>query len=185
MNWKTLFRFTPRAGRAEFAAVGLVCNLLTFGNLLLSFWLMSGTVPLVNAALLQILMMPVSLLVFWVGLALYSRRLHDFNLSLWWYILYVVITSAFAFTSHAGATAVSVLGVLVWAFLALKKSPDEDNRFGEKAEPFFPASFGRSAFYLTAAAGILVAASMAAFSAYSAQNIKTPSSPYAAQSARF
>ncbi len=185
MNWKNLFRFTPRAGREEFAAVGLVCNLLTFGNLAVSFWLMRGSVPMQHALLAQALMLPVSLLAFWVGLALYSRRLHDFNLSLWWYILYVVITTGISLFSKAGALFVSALGVCVWAFLALKKGSAEENRFGEKAEPFFPHSFGFSAFCLTAALGILVAAAMAGFSKYAMERSAVSQRQQAAYSARF
>ncbi|MGN1058633.1 MAG: DUF805 domain-containing protein [Candidatus Avelusimicrobium sp.] len=100
MNWKNLFRFAPRAGREEFAAVGLVCNLLTFGNLLLSFLPVSNKVSSGQVLLIHLFSLPISLLVFWVGLALYSRRLHDFNLSLWCYIVYIVATSALAFTSR-------------------------------------------------------------------------------------
>lgn len=184
MNWKNLFRFAPRAGREEFAAVGLVCNLLNFGNLLLSFMLISHRFPLGQMMLLQLVSLPVSLLVFWVGLGLYSRRLHDFNLSLWWYTLYLVVASAFAFTSRTGAAAVSILGIIVWAVLALKKGSAEENRFGEKAEPFFPQSFGFPAFCLTAALGILLCAAMAGFSKYSMEHAAAQPRP-AAQSARF
>lgn len=165
MNWKNLFRFTPRAGREEFAAVGLVCNLLTFGNMLLSFWLMTGKFSLAQQAGIQLMTVPVSLLAAWVGLALYSRRLHDFNLSFWWYIIYVVVTFAFAFTSRMGAAVVSLLGIVLWAFLAFKKAPAEENRFG-LTEPFFPKHFVRTAFYLTAVLGILVSAAIASYSHY-------------------
>ncbi len=185
MNWKNLFRFTPRAGREEFAAVGLVCNLLTFGNLALSFWLTTSNAPIAQRTVLQLCMLPVSLLAFWVGLALYSRRLHDFGLSLWWYILYVVITSAFAFTSRPGATLVSLLGIAVWTFFALKKSPARENRFGERTEPFFPRQFLRPAFYLTAALGIFTAASMAAFSNYSARKMENVYRRHITQTQRF
>lgn len=184
MNWKNIFRFTPRAGREEFAAVGLVCNLLTFGNLALSFWLTTNSTPLAQQVTLQLCIMPVSLLAFWVGLALYSRRLHDFNLSLWWYILYVVLTSAFAFTSRTGAVAVSILGVAAWTFLALKKGSLLENRFG-KTEPFFPKHFGKAAFCLTAALGILVASSMAVFSAYSARTMEKNYRQQVSQNAQF
>lgn len=184
MNWKNLFRFTPRAGREEFAAVGLVYNLLTFGNLVLSFWLTTRSLPLTQQLTFQMCLMPVSLLAAWVGLALYSRRLHDFNLSLWWYILYVVVTSAFAFTSHIGATLVSLLGIVVWAFLALKKGSPLENRFGE-TEPFFPKQFGRGAFYLTAALGILLAASMTVFSNYSAYKMDKRYHQHLAQTQHF
>lgn len=171
MNWKNLFRFTPRAGREEFAAVGLVCNLLTFGNLVLSFWMTTSGAPAAKQAVLQLCMMPVSLLACWAGLALYSRRLHDFDMSLWWYVLYVVITSTFALTSRTGAVTVSLMGVAVWTFLALKKGSALENRFGV-TEPFFPKQFGRGAFYLTAALGVLTAASLAAYSTYSARTME-------------
>lgn len=184
MNWKNLFRFAPRAGREEFATVGLVCNLLTFGNLLLPFMWTSRSLTLEQMMLWQMLSIPVSLFVFWVGLALYSRRLHDLNLSLWWYFLYVVITSVFAFTSQTAAVAVSILGIIVWAFLALKKGSAEENRFGAKAEPFFPQSFGFPAFCLTAALGILICAAMAGLSKYSMEHASAQRR-LAAQSARF
>lgn len=118
MNWKNLFRFTPRAGREEFAAVGLVCNLLTFGNLLLSFLPVTNKFSSGQVLLIHLFSLPISLLAFWVGLALYSRRLHDFNLSLWWYILYVVITTGISLFSKAGALFVSALGVF-----SIKKRP--------------------------------------------------------------
>lgn len=186
MNWKNLFRFTPRAGREEFAVVGLVCNLLTFGNLVVSFWLMGGSVPMQNALLAQALMLPVSLLAFWVGLALYSRRLHDFNLSLWWYIIYIVITTGISISSRIGALCVSALGVCVWAFLALKKASPAENRFGERAEPFFPRVFKNpSSLYLTAALGILVAAAMAGYSKYAMEQTNVASQQRAVQTVRF
>lgn len=185
MNWKNLFRFTPRAGREEFAAVGLVCNLLTFGNLLLSFLPVAYKFSLEQMMLLQLVSLPVSLLVFWVGLALYSRRLHDFNLSLWWYIIYIVITTGISISSRIGALCVSALGVCVWAFLALKKGSAGENRYGEKAEPFFPQSFGFSAFCLTAALGILVAAAMAGFSKYAVERAAVSQRQQAAYSVRF
>lgn len=186
MNWKNLFCFTPRAGREEFAVVGLVCNLLTFGNLLLSFLPMAHKFSLGQTLLLQLVSLPVSLLVFWVGLALYARRLHDFNLSLWWYILYVVVTTGGSMASPVWALVVSVLGVCVWAFLALKKGSAEENRFGEKAEPFFPQVFKNpSALYLTAALGILVAAAMAGFSKYAVDRAAVSQQQKSAYSARF
>ncbi len=185
MNWKNLFRFAPRAGREEFAAVGLVCNLLTFGNLLLSFLPVTNKFSSGPVLLIHLFSLPISLLAFWVGLALYSRRLHDFNLSLWWYILYVVITTGISLFSKAGALFVSALGVCVWAFLALKKGPAEENRFGEKAEPFFPHSFGFPVFCLTAALGILVVAAMAGFSKYAMEHSAVSQRQQAAQSARF
>jgi len=172
MNWKNLFRFTPRAGREEFAAVGLVCNLLTFGNLAVSFFLADGTLPASGAGLWQILSVPVSLLAFWVGLALYSRRLHDFNLSLWWYILYIVITTGVAFTSAAAAWAVSVLGLVVWTVLAVKKAPAQENRFGV-TQPFFPQTLRAGAFWLTAALGVLVCAAITVGSQYSLSRLKS------------
>lgn len=165
MNWKNLFRFSPRAGREEFAAVGLVCNLLTFGNMLLSFWLMTGNLPLARQVEFQLLTFPVSLLAAWVGLALYSRRLHDFNLSFWWYIIYVGVTFALAFTSRMGAAVVSLLGIALWAFFALKKGPAQENRFGQ-TEPFFAQHFGRNAFYLTVALGILLSSAIVSYSHY-------------------
>lgn len=98
MNWKNLFRFTPRAGREEFAAVGLVCNLLTFGNLLLSFLPVTNKFSSGPVLLIHLFSLPISLLAFWVGLALYSRRLHDFNLSLWWYIYMWLSPRGFRFS---------------------------------------------------------------------------------------
>ncbi|MGN0024593.1 MAG: DUF805 domain-containing protein [Candidatus Avelusimicrobium sp.] len=170
MNWKNLFRFTPRAGREEFATVGLICNLLTFGNLLLSFLPVTNKFSSGQVLLIHLFSLPISLLVFWVGLALYSRRLHDLNLSLWWYFLYIVITSVFAFSSQTAAAAVSVLGIIVWAFFALKKGSPEANRFGATPEPFFPHRFRFSTLCLTAALGILVAAAMAGFSKYALEH---------------
>lgn len=185
MNWKNLFRFTPRAGREEFATVGLLCNLLTFGNLVLSFTVTANRFALGKTLLIQLALLPVSIFAFWVGLALYSRRLHDFNLSLWWYILYVVVTTGISVSSRAGALAVSALGVAVWAFLALKKSPAEENRFGKAPEPFFPALFQNpAAFYLTAVLGILVALSMAGFSKYSMERMQ-PVQPHVTAAPRF
>lgn len=184
MNWKNLFRFYPRAGREEFAVVGLVCNLLTFGNLLLSFLPLAHKFSLGQTMLLQLVSLPVSLFVFWAGLALYSRRLHDFNLSLWWYILYVVITTGISFSSKTGGLVVSALGIFVWAFLALKKGSPTENRFGEKAEPFFPHSFGFPAFCLTAALGILVCTAMAGYSKYALEQANINRQPTAVSSVR-
>lgn len=186
MNWKNLFCFTPRAGREEFAVVGLVCNLLTFGNLLLSFLPMAHKFSLGQTLLLQLVSLPVSLLVFWVGLALYARRLHDFNLSLWWYIIYIVVTTGVSFSSREAALLVSLAGLFIWAFLALKKGSAEENRFGEKPEPFFPQVFKNpAALYLTAALGILVAAAMAGFSIHAVRQMADIRQIPAAHNARF
>lgn len=163
MSWKNLFRFAPRAGREEFAAVGLGCNLLTYGNVLFSIWSEQAGFLQERVMLISL---PVSVLAFWAGLALYSRRLHDFGLSLWWYILYAVITFAVARLSPLAAAAISVLGIFVWAFFALKTAPQSPNCFGDKPLPFIPFFQQPSVFYLTAGLGILLGTVIALTSMY-------------------
>lgn len=163
MSWKNMFRFAPRAGREEFAAVGLFCNLVTYGNLLFSVWSEQAGFLQERAMLISL---PVSVLAFWLGLALYSRRLHDFGLSLWWYILYAVVTFGLSILSPLVAAVISILGIFVWAFLALKTAPQTPNRFGEEMLPFLPFFEKPFVFYFTAGLGILAGIVIAVTSMY-------------------
>lgn len=158
MKLLNLFNFFTRSGREEFAAVSLavqaVSFLLTTGTLLLVP--SSGEMDLAKSIVLVVvglLNIPVSLVLVWLSLAVFFRRLHDLNLSGWWYVGYLIAVTAGAFVWPQLWWVFTGLGMAVFLALSLKKGTPGPNRFGQEAGPFFPHFFAARSWVL----GVLIA----------------------------
>ena len=76
--------------------------------------------------------------VFWGMIALSVRRLHDLNLSGWWYALIFLVSTVGSVLARsedgavvAAATVLNVVTVVFSFYLFLKKGTDGDNDYGE------------------------------------------------------
>ncbi len=145
MKWTNFFRFAPRAGREEYAAVNCVVQFLSlcvFGmQSVLAQQNFSGA-KILLALMAGLVMLVVSVFVIWVSLAAAVRRMHDLNLSGWWYGGYLAVVMIGAVSLQQVWWIFSIMGIAAVLFLCLKKESSE-NRFGAPAAAFLPDWFSR------------------------------------------
>ena len=167
MNWTDLFRFSPRASRQEYAFVSLCTQ-----GISLLFYALQGRLAPEGLSWIQFILAlafgfvsaVLLLAVFWVGLAVSFRRMHDMNLSGLWYVGYYVAVVCVGVVFSEIWWVATVLGVAAMLFLCLKK-PSSSNRFAAAAPAFMPGVFSkRGVFAAAVAACILLSVGQVALS---------------------
>ena len=179
MNWRNLFSFSGRAGREEFAAVNFLTQLISF-MLVLGMGLLAPSTDqftLGRAFLLLgmgLLSLVVSIFLIWLSFAVFFRRLHDLNLSGWWFIGYIIAIILFALIIPQVWWLFTVLGLAFVLLLSLKKAPASPNRFAPQAEPFFPQFFSVRPWALGALVAITVCLSLLVTLSSQVRNTQVP-----------
>ncbi len=167
MNWTDLFRFFPRASRQEYAFVSLCTQ-----GISLLFYALQGRLASEGLSWIQFILAlafgfvsaVLLLAVFWVGLAVSFRRMHDMNLSGLWYVGYYVAVVCVGVVFSEIWWVATVLGVAAMLFLCLKK-PSSSNRFAAAAPAFMPGVFSkRGVFAAAVVACILLSVGQVALS---------------------
>lgn len=175
MNWTDLFRFSPRASRQEYAFVSLCTQ-----GLSLLFYALQGRLAPEGLSWIQFILAlafgfvsaVLLLAVFWVGLAVSFRRMHDMNLSGLWYVGYYVAVVCVGVVFSEIWWVATVLGVAAMLFLCLKK-PSSSNRFAAAAPAFMPGVFSkRGVFAAAVAACILLSVGQVALSRWQLASVQ-------------
>ncbi len=140
---KHLLWIKGRANRTEFlfwqvvlGIIGFIVSLTPLGNPVnAKSFSPSG---LFTAA---VLLLPMT----WVGLTLVVRRLHDLNLSGWWYVGWIIFLSLL--TGMVGPLGSQTLNLIMIFVLLLTPGTPGPNRFGIYDKQYYPA-FMRHQFLL-------------------------------------
>ena len=143
---KHLFWVSSRANRTEFLFWGIVfqgfCWIVALLAPQLTFPPTAG--KLLGLLLLILLFVPV----FWLGMTLSVRRLHDMNLSGWWLFgliflnILINLIVTFLFPAGLGYPSGVLEIILPIIFLSIPGTPGE-NRFGTYDKHYYPAFMDR------------------------------------------
>ena len=94
MNFLDWFRFSPRAGREEYVFINACCQLgslaIYIAQSIFSMKTFSWQGVVFNL-MIDLVILVLSLGIFWVFLAVSFRRMHDLNMPGWWFILCLIV----------------------------------------------------------------------------------------------
>lgn len=136
---KRITDFNSRANRKEYLIFSLMLLFLSIFKYSILVLLKKIGIKYLSCDLI-ILLIILRLLLFIIGLSLSIRRVHDFDVSSWWLILYIIVTFLtflyFVGKNDGFSLTSKVVGygslVTLKLFLIFKKGTSGTNKYGEE-----------------------------------------------------